>query len=193
MQKPHDLMNNSDANSLAHVAEAFLDSGTSRWHRRTVEWLVVYLFTEAVGTPHNIRQGRSSITLLNGYHEVAQDLKERQNMPWVRGESVRLVRLYLGSLDELRAIQSTTAQRLIIMRGLLADCEGIEEEYVAREMGVSTDDEAETMSDRVKWAISMLEELDKDATVLVDHFETALGEVTQPLPQRNIVPLLIAC
>src|SRR5204863_8644144 len=100
LNKPNDLMWDPDASYLAHTAETFLDSGTRRWHRKTVEWLMVYLMTEAVGTPHNIRQARRSITLLNGYHEVAQDLKERQRLPWERGESVRLVRKYLSSLDE---------------------------------------------------------------------------------------------
>ena len=166
-----------DASYLAHTAETFLDSGTRRWHRKTVEWLMVYLMTEAVGTPHNIRQGRSSITLLNGYHEVAQDLKERQRLPWERGESVRLVRKYLSSLDELRAIQSTTSQKLISMRGMLEDCERIEAEYIADGMEEGDDEETEPMTERVKWAISMLEELGKDIEVLINHFHTALGEV----------------
>ena len=39
------------------------------------------------------------------------------------------------------------------------------------------DEETEPMTERVKWAISMLEELGKDIEVLIDHFHTALGEV----------------
>jgi hypothetical protein len=173
---------NPDASYLAHTAETFLESGTKKWHRKTVEWLVVYLMTEAAGTPHNIRHGRSSITLLNGYHEIAQDLKEQQQLPWQRGESVRLVRKYLCSLDELRAIHSITSQKLSVMRALLKDCERIEAEYIEANMEEADDEDTEPMADRVKWAISLLEELDKDVVLLVDHFHTSLGEVHNSRP-----------
>ncbi len=46
---------------------------------------------------------------------------------------------------------------------------------------MSEDDETETMVDRAKWAISIVQEMEVDVTVLVDHFHTALGEVRFPI------------
>ena len=71
---PDACMENPDTSCLAHVAECFLDSGVSRWHRKTVEWLIVYILTEAAVTPHNIRQGRNSISLLTAYQDLAKQL-----------------------------------------------------------------------------------------------------------------------
>jgi hypothetical protein len=63
------------------------------------------------------------------------------------------------------------------MKGMLKDCERIEAEYIGKGVEEGDDEETEPMTERVKWAIFMLEELEKDIAVLVDHFHTALGEV----------------
>lgn len=67
-------MDDSDVSVLAHIAENFVASGTSKWHYPTVEWLVIYILTEAAVVPHNIRQGRNSTSLLTAYQDIARDL-----------------------------------------------------------------------------------------------------------------------
>jgi hypothetical protein len=71
---PEGSLANPDTSCLAHVAECFRDSGVSRWHRKTAEWLVIYVLTEAAITPHGFRQGMTSVPLLTAYQELARDL-----------------------------------------------------------------------------------------------------------------------
>jgi hypothetical protein len=81
----YDMLYNQDASVIAHTMHAFQYSGTSRWKDICSEhaaiWLIVYLFTEAAVTPHNIRGGRSATDILDGYMEVRllHDDLERQN------------------------------------------------------------------------------------------------------------------
>ena len=74
LEQPDQFMADSDVSVLAHTAENFVASGTSRWHYPTVEWLVVYILTEAAVVPHNIRQGRNSTSLLTAYQDLAREL-----------------------------------------------------------------------------------------------------------------------
>jgi len=70
----NDVLGDPDASAIAHTAHTFLKGGTQHWHRKTVEWLMVYLITEIVSSPNNHRQGNSAPSLTNGYHSVAVDL-----------------------------------------------------------------------------------------------------------------------
>jgi hypothetical protein len=70
----NDILNDPDASAIAHTAHTFLKGGTRTWHRKTVEWLLVYLITEIVSTPNNHRQGNSAPSLTNGYHQVAMEM-----------------------------------------------------------------------------------------------------------------------
>ncbi len=70
-QATHLLLHNPEVNAVAHVAEAFMRTGTQNWRWKTVEWLMVYMLTEAAVTPHNIRQGRASVSLLMAYDGLA--------------------------------------------------------------------------------------------------------------------------
>ena len=169
---------------LAHIAENFVAGGTSRWHYPTVEWLVVYILTEAAVVPHNIRQGRNSTSLLTAYQDIARELKGRQKRPWERGESPKLVRRYLNCLEELRAIADLAAQKMEALNGMLADAERFEDEYAMEGVEPNEGEEVETMRERVEWAIAMVDEQKRDAVFLADYFHTALNEVS------NISPLL---
>ncbi|PKS07399.1 hypothetical protein jhhlp_006001 [Lomentospora prolificans] len=179
LDQPDQFMHDSEVSILAHVAENFTASGTSRWHYPTVEWLIVYLMTEAATVPHNIRQGRNSISLLTAYQDIARELKQRQKRPWERGESPRLVRKYLNCLEELRAITDLARQKLAILRGMLSDAERFEAEYADEGTLPNQDDEMETMKERIDWAIDMVEEQRQDSKFLVEYFETALTELFQ--------------
>ena len=80
LDQPDQFMHDSEVSILAHVAENFTASGTSRWHYPTVEWLIVYLMTEAATVPHNIRQGRNSISLLTAYQDIARELVSKPSL-----------------------------------------------------------------------------------------------------------------
>jgi hypothetical protein len=73
-ETPDLLLTNDDATGLAHCAQAFIESGTDTWHRKSVEWLVVYIMTEMAVTPHNIRKGRQGLSIMGAYRIIAQDL-----------------------------------------------------------------------------------------------------------------------
>lgn len=81
LEQPEQFMSDSDVSVLAHIAENFVSSGTSRWHYPTVEWLVVYILTEAAVVPHNIRQGRNSTSLLTAYQDIARELVSLPPLP----------------------------------------------------------------------------------------------------------------
>lgn len=81
LEQPDQFMEDADVSVLAHVAENFVSSGTSKWHYPTVEWLVVYILTEAAVVPHNIRQGRNSTSLLTAYQDIARELVSSPLLP----------------------------------------------------------------------------------------------------------------
>jgi hypothetical protein len=72
-QPGHHLMHNQNASIFALLGKMFHD-GVKRWHRKTVEWLVVYLATEAAVTPHGIRNGHLVATYVYAYQELAIEL-----------------------------------------------------------------------------------------------------------------------
>jgi hypothetical protein len=90
-----------------------------------------------------------------------------------------MVRKYLNCLDELRVIQAVVQNKIKIMEGLLLDCERIEKEWKDECLEENTDEHAESMSDRVRWALQLLRDKIRDIDVLVDHFHTAMGEVSE--------------
>jgi len=84
MNPARNILDNPHASAIAHTAATFLDSGTQRWHRKTVEWLAVYLLTEVLAAPNNHRHGCSMLSLPNAYHLIAIDLvrlKRSHKMP----------------------------------------------------------------------------------------------------------------
>ncbi len=115
--------------------------------------------------------------------------KQKQKLPWKRWESVKLVRNYLNCLDELRVIQSINSGKVAMFRGMLRDVAQMEKEY--REEGLEEtlhyeheeDNRSfetrntETMTERVEWALKMLQDQESDIEQLITHFHTALNEV----------------
>lgn len=84
MHPASNILDDPHASAIAHTAATFLDSGTQRWHRKTVEWLAVYLLTEVLAAPNNNRHGCSMLSLPNAYHLIAIDLvrlKRSHKMP----------------------------------------------------------------------------------------------------------------
>ena len=68
------LFENDDASAIAHIFEKFKDTGMQTWHRKTVEWLLVYIMTEIGGTPHNRRKGFNCPSIMDAYDAIVQDL-----------------------------------------------------------------------------------------------------------------------
>jgi len=79
----NDLLMDPDASAIGFASSTFLTTGTQKWHRKTVEWFLVYLVTELLATPNNHRQGNSAPTLTNGYHQVAADLVRKKNIDYI--------------------------------------------------------------------------------------------------------------
>ncbi|PKS08381.1 hypothetical protein jhhlp_005325 [Lomentospora prolificans] len=170
------IMDNPRASALAYLSDTFLNSGTSRWHRKTVEWLAVFIMTEIATTPNSIRTGGGCQDLLGAYRDLAVQLKEQQKNPWERGEAVKLVRRYLSSIDELRVVQAVAARKLDLMERLLKDCERMEQEFNESGEYVNQDPEAEAMTERAAWAIGQLVDEKTRFEAILDHYQTALNE-----------------
>ena len=105
LAEPIDAMfDNDDASAVGHIFQAFADQGTNTWHRRTVEWFLVYMLTEVGVTPHNFRQGCNAPAFESAYSTVIQDLKRRRYEAWEPKKTVHLVRDYLSCIDEVTTI-----------------------------------------------------------------------------------------
>jgi hypothetical protein len=85
---PEYITDNHDASVIGFMYKLFEHTGSSLWHRKTVDWFLVYLLTEVVIVPHNIRQGRSEISLMSAYQSVVQNLVSAEKM--FRGKRVDL-------------------------------------------------------------------------------------------------------
>ncbi|KAH0538158.1 hypothetical protein FGG08_005216 [Glutinoglossum americanum] len=157
LREPIECMpDNDDASVLGHMLQLFAKSGTSSWHRKTVEWLAVYMITEFGATPHTIRQGHNAVSVVAAYRTVVQDLKRRRYDPWKRNESVKLVREYLTCIDELTSICLILSKKVQMFEGLLQDCKAMEAEDSARaEPGNPS---GKSMIDRVEWAATAVKD-----------------------------------
>jgi hypothetical protein len=71
---PEYMHDNHDASVTGLMYKLFKHTGSSTWHRRTVDWFLIYLLTEVVIVPHNIRQGRSELSFMSAYQTVVQKL-----------------------------------------------------------------------------------------------------------------------
>ena len=75
------IFDNEEASALGLMFQLFEGSGTATWHRKTVEWFLVYLITELAVTPHNIRQGCNAVSILNAYQGIVQGLVRNNPLP----------------------------------------------------------------------------------------------------------------
>ncbi|KAL8823570.1 MAG: hypothetical protein Q9191_005733, partial [Dirinaria sp. TL-2023a] len=154
LSEPLDAMfDNDDASAVGHVFQAFAEKGTRTWHRRTTEWFLVYLLTEVGCTPHSIRQGFNAPPMENAYSVVVQDLKRRRFEPWVRNETVKLVRDYLNCVDELTTIRVILQSKVNLFQALLTDMKKFEMEDLKLCRKPDNPD-GETASDRINFALS---------------------------------------
>lgn len=63
-----------DASVFAFLFKRFERSGTRYWPKKTVDWFMVYLLTEIVVTPHTLRQGNNTASLITAYERIVEKL-----------------------------------------------------------------------------------------------------------------------
>ncbi|KAI9774155.1 MAG: hypothetical protein M1840_005248 [Geoglossum simile] len=149
------VFDNEDASALGLMLQLFEGSGTATWHRKTVEWFLVYLITELAVTPHNIRQGCNAVSILNAYQSVVQGLKEGRYKEWKRNDSVILVREYLTCIDELTSISVALNKKIKVLEGLQQDVQKFEMEDATTE---PDNPDGERAAERLQWALDILKE-----------------------------------
>lgn len=156
LAEPIDAMfDNDDASAIGHAFQAFADEGTSTWHRRTVEWFLVYLLTEVGVTPHNLRQGCNAPSFENAYSSVIQDLKRRRYEKWQRNKTVELVRDYLNCIDEVTTIRLILQKKVELFNIMQVDIKKFEADDI-RSRKAPDNPEGESSSERLIWASGML-------------------------------------
>ena len=145
---------NDNASAVGHVFQAFAEHGSSTWHRRTVEWFLVYLLAEVGTTPHNYRQGGNAPNIEMAYSTVIQDLKRRRYDPWVRNETVRLVRDYLTCVDELTTARLIYQKKVELFTKVALDVKNFEAEDVKNRL-LPNNPGCESAIERVKFALDL--------------------------------------
>jgi hypothetical protein len=146
------FFDNEHASVIGLMFELFAKSGTSTWHKKSVDWFMVYLLTEVAASPHNVRQGGNAPQLGKAYQKVVQDLKNRRYLEFQRKESVKLVREYLSCIDELTNIGNIIDNSISVLEGLRVDIEKMERDNPAP----ADNAEGESALERVNWAIGLV-------------------------------------
>ena len=174
------LFDNDDASAVGHVFQAFAEQGTNTWHRKTVEWFLVYLITEAGVTPHNFRQGCNAPSFESAYSSVIQDLKRRRYDQWKPKVTVKLVRAYLSGIDELTTIKLSLQKKIELFKVMQLDVKRFETED-NRFRKTPENAEGESSVQRLIWAMN---------TVKYQHecFERLLIDLKQSMDAVSLSP-----
>ena len=154
------LFDNDDASAIGQAFQAFASNGTSTWHRRTVEWFLVYLLTEVGATPHNIRQGCNAPSFESAYSAVIQDLKRRRYQKWEPKKTVKLVRDYLSCIDEVTTISLILKQKVELFNIMQHDVKKFENDDI-RSGKLPDNPEGETSPQRLQWAMNLVKRQDE--------------------------------
>jgi len=169
-----------EASVLGFMWKRFRISGTHTWHKPTVEWFLVYLLTELAATPHTIRQGRNSMSLISAYQQVVQDLKLRRYDIFERHKSVGLVRQYLTCIDELTSVCGILQRKIDTLNKLmeLVELDGPGEDLVDLEPA-DPRDQPETASGRIKWATDIVQDQHRCCQSLLEDLRLAAEALFQ--------------
>ena len=182
MSEPIDaLFDNDDASAVGHAFQAFASQGTSTWHRRTVEWFLVYLITEVGVTPHNIRQGFNAPTFESAYSSVIQDLKRRRYEKWEPKKTVKLVRDYLSCIDEVTTVSLILKRKVDLFKIMQHDVKKFETDDTRS--GKAPDNlEGETSPQRLHWAMNLVKAQQECFERLLIDLKQSMDAVSLPLP-----------
>lgn len=178
------LFDNDDASAVGHVFQAFADQGTNTWHRKTVEWFLVYLITEVGVTPHNFRQGCNAPSFESAYSSVIQDLKRRRYDQWKPKVTVKLVRAYLSGIDELTTTKLILQKKVELFKVMQLDVKKFETEDNCFRR---TPDNAEGESSvkRLVWAMNTVKYQHECFERLLIDLRQSMDAVSLPLTNEN--------
>lgn len=179
------LFDNDDASAVACVYRAFADQGTNTWHRKTVEWFLVYLITEVGVTPHNIRQGFNAPSFESAYSSVIQDLKRRRHDQWKPKATVKLVREYLNGIDELTTIRLILQKKVELFKIMQLDVKTFEE-LDNRLRKTPNNAEGESSVQRLVWAMNMVKSQHECFERLLIDLKQSMDAVSLPRPTQMV-------
>jgi len=182
LSEPIDAMfDNDDASAIGHAFQAFADQGSSTWHRRTVEWFLVYLLTEVSVTPHNHRQGCNAPSLECAYSSVVQDLKRRRYERWERNKTVELVRDYLSCIDEVTTIMLILEKKVELFKIMQVDIQNFEADDI-RSRRAPDNPEGEAASERLIWGMRMVKGQHECFERILIDLKQSMDAVSRPHP-----------
>ena len=180
------LFENDDASAVGHVFQAFADQGTNTWHRKTVEWFLVYLITEVGVTPHNFRQGCNAPSFESAYSSVIQDLKRRRYDQWKPKVTVKLVREYLSGIDELTTIRLILQKKVELFRIMQLDVKKFETED--NRFRKTPDNAAgESSVQRLVWAMNTVKHQHESFERLLIDLKQSMDAVSLPQPPLRML------
>ena len=179
------LFDNDDASAVGHVFQAFANQGTNTWHRKTVEWFLVYLITEVGVTPHNFRQGCNAPSFESAYSLVIQDLKRRRYDQWKPKVTVQLVRAYLSGLDELTTIRLILQKKVELFKIMQLDVKKFETED-NRFRKTPDNAEGESSVQRLIWAMNTVKSQHECFERLLIDLKVSMDAVSLPQPTQII-------
>lgn len=186
--EPIDAMfDNDDASAVGHVFQAFAEQGTSTWHRRTVEWFLVYLLTEIGVTPHNFRQGCNAPSFESAYSSVIQDLKRRRYEKWERNKTVQLVRDFQSCIDEMTTIKLILQKKTELFKVMQLDIKKFETDDT-RSRKDPDNPEGETSLERLTWAAGMVKGQHECFERLAIDLRQSMDAVSRPWPPPFLSP-----
>lgn len=179
LRSREELFHDNFASAIAQVYSEFAETGTDTWHRKNVEWFLVYLITEVGATPHNIRQGYSVPSLMDAYDAIVHELKERRYDRWQRNETINLVRAYLVAIDELAVLGEIFTKKLDFFQRLRKDCESLERQDTDTDIPPDNT-EGEASTDRIAFVEHIMENCSMQCNRLNTDLRESLNSVSVP-------------
>ncbi|KAL8925523.1 MAG: hypothetical protein Q9208_003414 [Pyrenodesmia sp. 3 TL-2023] len=180
LEEPGDaIFDNDVASAIAFVRKQFEDTGTQKWHRATVEWLLVHLLTEIGITPHEDRQGYNAPTLEGSYQAILQQFRRRRDEHFNsknRSEPAGLIKDMIICKDELRRMVVMSKSRERVFENLGKDISNFEAEDLAH--GIKPEHEGEfSAAEKTQYALRRTRKETKTYERLFDDICMSLTEV----------------
>ena len=173
---PDAVLTNPDVSVVGHLLEKFEVDGMKGWEQESVEYFLVYLFTELGVTPHNIREGRNSISTLTAMQATVQELKRCRFQAWQPKKTVKLVQQYLVCAEELKTLDLLLRRKADFFQRLRLDIIAQHEEDTRRPSYVDSE-HCEPALERLDFAIKSLERDIKDTEYLSTDLSQAMNSV----------------
>ena len=191
LSEPLDALFDSDGSAVGHVFQAFADQGTSTWHRKTVEWFLVYLITEVGVTPHNLRQGCNAPSFESAYSSVIQDLKRRRYDQWKPKVTVKLVRAFLIGIDELTTIKLILQKKVELFKVMQLDVKTFETEDDQWSRFSAKNAKGESSVQRLVWAMNAVKYQHECFERLLIDLKQSMDAVRVPFTEHRKSQLLM--